>query len=59
MEKEIYQKPKMISFSTWVNAVRGDQYCLGGVCIAEDIPSPCSGGDGGDNDPCFGLDAWG
>ena len=59
MDKELYQKPKMVKFSTWVNAVRGEQYCIGGHCIGADAPFPCSSKDENENDPCFGLDSWG
>ena len=41
MNKECYQKPEMIHFSTWLtNTVRGAT-CLGGHCIGDDIPEPC------------------
>ena len=59
MDKELYQKPKMVKFSTWLNgSVRG-YTCLGGDCLGDDYPGPCSGGDANENDPCFGLDQLG
>ena len=57
MDKECYQKPEMIRFSTWINAVRGD-YCLGGHCVGADVTEPCNPTDEGNPDSCTNNDPF-